>query len=356
MERLVRLQADRDALEREAERRVGDLARSEDRLRFILEAGRFGLWTLDLSDLRLLASDVCKENFGRDHTDSFTYGDLLASIPPGDRERMQATVRQSIESHTDYDIEYPICTPKGERRWVQVRGQTSYAADGTPLTMAGVSIDVTERKLGEEHRTLLAAELDHRVKNSMANVQAVVSQTLRTAASLADARLNLEARLASLARAHDVLTVGGWSAVKMTEVVEGALAPFRVGTGRRFTVGGPDVRLTPRLALAFALALHELATNAVKYGALSNEKGRVILNWEVHDGAVPDRLWMRWEEVGGPQVTKPTRTGFGSRMIERALATELGGTAEIEYRPKGIVFTVEAPLPELQTPAARGGA
>jgi PAS domain S-box-containing protein len=346
-ERLVRLQEDRDALEREVERRTGDLVRSEDRLRFILKAGRFGLWTLDLADRRLMASDMCKENFGRDRADPFGYDDLLAAVDPEDRERMQAAVRTAIESRTDYDIEYRIRTPDGQRRWIEVRGQTSYAADGTPLSMAGVSIDVTERKRGEEHRALLAAELDHRVKNSMANIQAIASQTLRNAASLEDARLTLEARLASLARAHDVLTGGGWSAVSMSEVVDGALAPFRTGAGKRFSVGGPDVRLTPRLALAFVLALHELATNAVKYGALSAEKGRVILNWDIHDGDA-DSLWMRWEEIGGPPVAEPTRKGFGSRMIERALATELGGTAEIEYRAKGVVFTVQAPLPDVE--------
>lgn len=157
--------------------------------------------------------------------------------------------------------------------------------------------------------------------------------------------MTLEARLASLARAHDVLTEGGWSAVSMIAVVEGALAPFRTNSGRRFSVGGPEVRLTPRLALAFVLALHELATNAVKYGALSTDKGRVILNWDVHDGETSDKLWMRWEEIGGPPVSPPTQRGFGSRMIERALAAELGGKAEIEYRPKGVVFSIEAPLP-----------
>lgn len=168
-ERLVRLQTDCDALEREVERRSAELVRSEDRVRFILNAGRFGLWTLDLADRRLMSSDICKENFGRDRSDPFTYDDLIAMIEPEHGVRMQAAVRESIETRTDYDIEYPIRTSSGERRWVQVRGQTSYAADGAPLSMAGVSIDITDRKRGEERRALLAAELDHRVKNSMAN-------------------------------------------------------------------------------------------------------------------------------------------------------------------------------------------
>ena len=354
-DRLVRLQEDRDALEKEVERRSIDLVRSEERLRFILEAGRFGLWTLDVPNRRLMASDVCKGNFGRSPADLFTYDDLIASIDPEDRGRMQEAVRDSIEKHVDYDIEYRVTTPAGAKRWVQVRGQTTYAADGSPLAMAGVSIDVTARKRDEEHRVLLTGELNHRVKNSMANIQAIVSQTLRFAPSLQDARATLEARLGSLSRAHDVLMQEGWAAVSMAEVVGKALAPFRSDEASRLRTGGPEIRLPPRVALAFSLALHELATNAVKYGALSNDRGRVILNWDVHEPASSPGLWLRWEEIGGPPVSEPKRAGFGSRMIERALAAELGGTAEIEYRSRGVVFTVEAPLPSAEVEIIASG-
>jgi len=346
-EKLVRVQRDRDALEQEVERRTLALTRSEDRMRFIMKAGRFGSWTLDLADMRLVASDVCKENFGRDVHDPFGYADLVASILPDDRGRMQAAVQASIHNHTDYDIEYRVHTPKGEARWLQIRGQTFYDVDGQPLSMAGVSIDITERKRAEEHRALLAAELNHRVKNSMATMQSIAHQTLGNAASLADARATLDARLQSLSTAHDVLTRESWDGATLAEIAEGALQPFRQRDGRRFKVGGPHVKLSPRQALAFVMALHELATNAVKYGALSDGAGRVILNWDVVDGARPERLWVRWEELGGPPVAPPQRKGFGSRMIERALAAELDGTAEIDYRPRGLVCTVEAPLPDM---------
>ena len=127
---------------------------------------------------------------------------------------------------------------------------------------------------------------------------------------------------------------------------------FQSGAAQRFVVSGPEVWLPPRLTLAFNMALHELATNAVKYGALSDDGGRVILNWDIEEGSQPAQLWLRWEEVDGPPVVAPTRRGFGSRLIERALAAEMGGTAAIDYRRRGVVFTLEAPLPE-QTPAAR---
>ena len=345
-EKLARVQADRDALEREVALRKHELARIDERMRFALKAGRFGTWTLDLADRRLEASDICKENFGRAVVEAFSYEDLLAAIVPEDRGRMQEAVRSSIAERGDYDIEYRVRTPAGEERWLHIRGQTFYGPDSAPLSMAGVSIDVTERKRGEEQRRLLAEELTHRVKNSMATMQSIAHQTLRNAATLDGARETLDARLASLAAAHDVLTRESWVGATLGEIVEGALQPFRNGAARRFTIAGPQVWLSPRASLAFVMALHELATNAVKYGALSNDVGRIVLDWGLDEDRPSARLWLRWEEHGGPPVAKPARSGFGSRMIERALAMELGDTASVEYRPGGVVFTVEAPAPE----------
>lgn len=346
-DRLVRLQRDRDALEVEAERRAADLSRSEERLRFTLKAGRLGSWTLDLDAMRLMASEECKRNFGRNPSEPFSYAQLMEAIHPEDRERKQSATDRAVAEQADYDIEYRVVTPQGETRWLHVRGHPFYRADGTPLSMAGITFDVTDRKRAEEHRDLLARELSHRVKNTLATVQSIARQTLRDAGSLDAAQAALEARIQSLAAANDVLTREGGDWATLTEVVSAALRPFGVEQERRFRVGGPILRLAPRVALAFALALHELATNSVKYGALSRDAGRVLVSWEVVDGAEPGRLWFQWQEVGGPSVSPPTRTGFGTRMIERALAQEIGGTAEIDYRPRGVVFTAEALLPEI---------
>lgn len=352
-DRLVRLQRDRDALENEVERRTFDLTQSEDRLRFVLKAGRLGSWSLDLTDLRLVASEECKLSFGREPSDAFTYEDLNAAIYPNDRDRMQDFVRDSIATQSDYEIEYRVVMPTGEIRWVHMRGQPFYRADGTPLSMAGITLDITDRKRAEEHRVLLANELTHRVKNTLATIQSIVNQTLRTASSLEEARETLEARVLSLAAAHDVLTQDAWEGATLEEIVAKALAPFEAGRGSRFRAGGPAIRLPPRISLAFSMALHELATNAVKYGALSNETGHVRLSWTIVDGSMPDHLRFVWEEFDGPTVEPPTRTGFGSRMIERALAQEIDGRAEIEFRPSGVVFTAQAPLPDRQAEAGR---
>jgi PAS domain S-box-containing protein len=346
-EQFIRPKEDRDMLVAKAERSVSELALSEERLRFTQKAGRIGSWTLHLAERRLEASEGCKGDFGRSPDQSFTYEAWIRAIHPDDRARMLAAIEASVAGQTDYDIEYRITTPQGAVRWIQSRGQASYRPDGTPLAIAGISLDITDRKQVEEHRDLLAKELSHRVKNTLAIIQSIVRQTLRRSTSLQEAEVALDARIQSLAAAHDVLTRDSWEGATLTEVVAVALRPFIDDQERRFEIGGPALRLGSRVALALAMALHELATNAVKYGALSNETGHVLLNWTMVDGNPPSRLRLRWQETGGPPVHPPTRTGVGSRMIERALATEIGGTAQIDYRPDGVVFTAEAPLPEV---------
>lgn len=344
-ERLVRLQADRDALEVAFERRTSALSQSEQRLNFVLKAGRMGTCTVDLASGYTVASDGCRAIFGRRPDETFQYADLLAMIHPDDIERMQATLAASVADRADYEIEYRVNMPSGEVRWVEVRGQPFYAADGTPLSMVCVSLDVTDRKRLEEHRALLAKELKHRVKNTMATMQSIAHQTLRGARSLDEAGRTLDARLHSLSAAHDMLTRDSWVGAPLAEVAAKALGAFQ-GQGKRFLIDGPDVWLPPRLTLALTMALHELATNAVKYGALSKDGGQVALTWEVVIRSGPALLRLTWEETGGPPVTVPERAGFGSRLIERALASEMGGKAEIDYRPAGVRFTLEAPLPE----------
>lgn len=346
-DRLVRLQQDRDALELEAAQRSQALIQSEERLRFTLKAGRLGAWTVDLGVMRLMASDGFKENMGRSPSDPLTYEDMLAAIHPDDRGRKLAARETAIAEQSDYDVEVRAITPKGDTRWLHLRGQASYRADGTPLSISGISLDITDRKRAEEHRDLLAGELNHRIQNTLATVQSISRQTLRNAPSLEAAQEAMESRLKSLSAATEMLNRGSGDWATLTEVVIAALHPFGVEQDHRFKVGGPILRLAPRVGLAFALAIHELATNSVKYGSLSLDSGRVIVSWDVVDGSSPDRLWFQWQEIGGPRVSRPTRTGFGSRMIERALATEIGGMAEIDYRPRGVVFTAEAPLPEI---------
>ncbi|MCJ2043231.1 PAS domain-containing protein [Methylobacterium sp. J-078] len=345
--RLTRLETDREALEREVERRTRDLSRSEERLRFVLQAGRLGSWSLDLADMRFVASKTFKLALGRDPRDPLSRAEYESLIHPDDRARRDVAVAACIAGHGDYDVEYRIVKPTGEVRWLKIRGQPFYGDDGTPSRLAGIALDVTARKHAEEHRAMLANELNHRVKNTLATVQSIVAQTLRANLSPQETRDVIQGRIHSLAAATDVLTRASWDGATLATVAATALAPFRTEGDRRIVIRGPEVMLTPRLALAFSMAFHELATNAVKYGALTNEVGRILLDWDIIEGPRTRTLRLTWQEFDGPPVNPPTRRGFGSRMIERALAAELEGRAEIDYRRDGIVLTAEARLPEI---------
>lgn len=200
---------------------------------------------------------------------------------------------------------------------------------------------VLERKRTEELQQLLAHELNHRVKNMLSIVQSVAVQTFRDAAEPGALRA-FEGRLSALASAHDVLIAEHWESASLHDLVR--KAELGCGADReRIRADGPDLRLDARTAVALSLAFHELCTNAVKYGALSNRDGRIDVAWSIHDGAGP-RLRLVWQEQGGPAVAPPRARGFGSRMIERALAAELGGRVELQFLPEGLRCLIEAPL------------
>ncbi|HEU5067538.1 MAG TPA: PAS domain S-box protein [Sphingomicrobium sp.] len=203
--------------------------------------------------------------------------------------------------------------------------------------------DFASQVAARERQKLLIDELNHRVKNTLATVQSFASQTLRNSNSLAEARSMFDSRLLSLAKAHDVLTSQNWEGADLRTVVDRALDAHRTAK-ERVTIEGSDVRLSPKQALALSMALHELATNAAKYGALSNDSGRVQVGWHVRRNGGAAELDLSWTEEGGPLVTPPTRKGFGSRLIERNLANELAGQVRIEYRPAGVVANIRTPV------------
>lgn len=200
--------------------------------------------------------------------------------------------------------------------------------------------DITDRKRAEEQRDLLITELDHRVKNTLATVQSIAAQTFRNTGIDPAVQRTFEARLITLSNVHGILTRQSWDSADLHDVVWSALRPHSAPDRERFTVEGPDLRLGPKSAVALSMAVHELCTNAIKYGALLADAGHVDVRWEVEG----DRLRWQWRESGGPPVAAPTRTGFGSRMIERALATQLSGQVAIAYEPAGVICTIDAPL------------
>jgi PAS domain S-box-containing protein len=213
-------------------------------------------------------------------------------------------------------------------------------------TRTGLSIyfrDIEERKQAEARQRLLVNELNHRVKNALATVQAIAAQSLRGEEVAPAARERFMERLMALARANDVLVAESWEGAGLEAVAAQVATPYASGADAgRFVISGPAVHLSPNTAMAMALALHELATNAAKYGALSRPDGRVELSWQAAEG----QFRLTWRERGGPPVAPPTRTGFGSRLIQRGLTSELKGQVAMDYAPEGLTCTITAPLGE----------
>jgi PAS domain S-box-containing protein len=243
----------------------------------------------------------------------------------------------------------PYVTPEHieERRDRKVREYYEWRINRIPLPEGRYGVvcyfrDISAQVRARQQRELLINELNHRVKNTLATVQSVAAQTLKGSTVPATVKGALESRLLSMAGAHDVLTQQNWEGADLRNIVEKALSPF-MAPRREFDVAGPDVRLLPKSALAVAMAVHELATNAAKYGALSNGSGRISVQWAVAEQDAP-HLQIVWTETGGPKVAAPSSKGFGSRLIERGLAGQLGGEAVIDYRETGVVCRIMAPL------------
>jgi two-component sensor histidine kinase len=195
-----------------------------------------------------------------------------------------------------------------------------------------------------ERRQFLLRELDHRCKNTLASVQSIADQTLRTAESPAAFNEALEARLGALSRAHELLTRGGWGRAELAQVIGVALEPFGGVDGQRIAIGGPRIDLRPETVLALHMTFNELAVNAARHGALGVDGGRVAVRWSVDMNEEPRKLTLEWRESGGPFVAPPTRQGFGRRLIERALARDLGGSARLAFEPGGVIFRLTTPL------------
>ena len=263
-------------------------------------------------------------------------------VLPEDLPRLHEAIRGYFAGRRPtYEVEYRVRRRDGSIRWISSRGRLARDPDGRPIRMSGVLWDATERKAAEERQDRLMAELDHRVKNALSRVQSILSQSLRSASSMEEFARGFEGRLAATARAHNLLTRESWLGADLRELARQELEPHAEGGNVR--IDGEPVRLSPGAAVAFAMAFHELTTNAVKYGALSRPGGKVDVSWRRGDG----RLRLEWTETGGPLAAEPSRRGFGSHLIERGLAYDLGGEARLEFRPEGLRCLVEAPLEDV---------
>lgn len=263
---------------------------------------------------------------------------LIAPEHRDDWERHHARVCDGEKLSWEFDI----VGLHGKRLHMETHAVPLPMPDGTVAHLA-VTRDVTQRRQAEERRQLLINELNHRVKNTLATVQSIAAQSFRAQAE-EEARRWFEGRLGALSNAHDVLTRESWEGAGLREIVEKAVAPFRNRGGNRLATGGPDLRLTPKMALSLSLALHELCINAARHGALSDADGSVALDWRVVRADEVSRLRLTWTERGGPPVEPPRRRGFGFRLLERGLVHELGADVRLDYAPAGLACEIDTPL------------
>ncbi|MEJ0023581.1 MAG: HWE histidine kinase domain-containing protein [Alphaproteobacteria bacterium] len=319
--------------------RLGD---RDGPFRLIAESAPVMLWMGDEHGKCLYLNRIQREFWGVAIEDVATF-DWSTTMHPEDMPRLFEAFGAAMGAQIPFEVEARYFRVDGASRVLHTKAEPRFAADGAFLGMIGVNTDVTETRDAERQRMLLINELNHRVKNTLATVQSLVMQTMRHASSPADVQSLLEARLVALSRAHDVLTQQNWQGAEVSELVQRAMSAFRTPQAR-IDARGPRARLTPKQALALSMALHELATNAAKYGALSGESGRVDIYWKVQaedDGRV---LTMHWRESGGPPVTAPSRRGFGARLIERNLSSDLGGAASLSFLPEGLAADFRVPL------------
>jgi len=312
---------------------------SQQRLDLAVEAHRIGIFDWHMTSGWAMWTGEMEDIFGIErgsfegHTDHFR-----RRVVPEDLARVEAETSNAIAEGRDViNYEFRIVRPDDSIRWIEGAARFVLGADGKPERMVGTNIDITDRKAADLHQRLLNNELNHRVKNTLAIVQAIAWQSFRGAPPTA--REAFEGRLAALSAAHDVLTRKNWEAAGIGQIIAVATAPHHADDGR-LTAEGPRLDLEPKTAVALGLAIHELATNAVKHGALSCPEGRVDVRWTREAGV----LRLTWRETGGPPVRQAGERGFGLRMLEQGLAEELRGSVRIEFRPEGVVCAVEAAL------------
>ncbi len=318
------------------------LRESERRLQMALNAGRMGAWEWDIASGKVIWSPGLEELHGiQQGTFGGTLEDFKRDIHPDDVAEAEARIRQALETRGDYHLVYRIRRPDGALRWLESFGAFGADAKGAPR-LAGVCVDISERKQAEAQRDLVVAELSHRVKNTLATVISIARHSFATNPNAGEAQRSFNARIQALGQTHSRLAEANWSGVLLETVLLDELAPYRHQDGANVRVSGPVTVLNAKQALTLGMAMHELVTNAAKYGALSTEHGVVDVRWEVD--TEPNQLRIIWAEQGGPTVRQPQRNGFGRLLIERVLASDLKGDVRMDFAEDGLTCVITVPL------------
>jgi PAS domain S-box-containing protein len=338
-----------EQLNRELEARVAERTaalaastrqlRQSERLRSLaLAAGQMGSWEWNVARGSTTWDQGQCEIFGVDPSTFVpTVDSVRPLISPGDFELLERAFRKLSKNANTFQTEFRVLRPNGEVRWCTGTAIASFDEQGRLIWLSGVTADITERKRAEERQILLAEEVDHRARNVVAVVQSIMRLT--RADTIDDYIGALDGRIGALSNAHRLLASSRWEGADLNRLVDEEFAPYRAGGKERVCVRGPVVVLPPATAQTIALALHELATNAAKYGALSREAGHVDLTWRLSDG----RLELSWKESNGPQIVPPSRRGYGSRAIVAGIERQLGGIVKFDWQTDGLSCTLSVP-------------
>ena len=316
-----------------------------------LAAGQMGTFEQDLGTNECTWSDQVYAIHGLDRaTFQPTISSFRALVHPEDQATFDACRERALRDGF-FETELRVRHRDGRYIWVHSRGLIRYSGTGEATALFGVVSDITERKQAERNQQLLIGELNHRVRNTLATVQAIASQTLRRAKSPSDFVPSFSGRIQALSRAHTLLTKTAWQGTELDTLIREQLL---LGGADRITCSGPPVSLEPQTALQLALVLHELGTNARKYGSLSVPNGSVTVRWTTEEEPDGRALHLTWTETGGPPVTQPESTGFGTLLIERSLQQGQGGYSRICFDPEGVTCSIQLLLsrPEPQMPQA----
>ena len=329
------------------ERKEREAAReeSEERFRLLAEAVDDVFWIIDVRQQRVVyVSPAYERVWG--YSAEVLYSDprvWRGHLHPQDRPLVDQVFEEMLAGRRDtFELSYRMQGPDGVPRWV--RDKAWLVRSGETAQIAGITTDISAEKGSEEKQRLLSQELDHRLRNSFGLVQSIARLSARTAHDIGEFVDSLEARIQALARGQDVLVKGSWHIADLEEIVREVLA-LHAGPENRVQIEGPTVHVAASTVPLFNMAFYELATNATKYGALSVPGGRVSVRWhaQADEGG---ELLLVWQESGGPPVGPPARRGFGSALIEQALAAEFGGAIEIGFAPEGVVCTMRLPFSE----------
>jgi PAS domain S-box-containing protein len=326
---------------RELEASMKRVSETEERRTLALAAGQMGSWDLDLDRSDCRWDEGQYRIFGVEpETFALEIDNVAALVPAEDWRQLRDAFAVLVHKPGGRQVEFRLRRPNGEHRWCI--GAAASSADGTGrvVRLSGVTIDITERKEAEVRQALLAREVDHRAKNALALVQSIVKlskgDTVEAYVAAVDGRIK------ALSLAHTLLAQSRWQGADLAGLIVEELAPYRSGEGDRIALAGPAVSLGPRTAQSVALALHELTTNAAKYGALSMSTGRVEVGWDLSGGFIS----LRWTETGGPSPPSRITKGFGLRVVAASVEQQLGGAATFDWRESGLDCGLRFPISE----------